>query len=157
MLSARFAFSGTITLLAHSPRALLTYPLLHLQGLLYLLNENGYPHIHSSETLASIRLCRDLLNVEKVSVRCVLMCCVVLLFNPQYEILISPYPNLTPLPLPQPDELDGEEGSSMHSNYARGHFYTNDVKVNCYTHCARCHVFILCTSDSWTRCVNVIV
>jgi len=88
MLSARFALSGTITLLAHSPRALLTYPLLHLQGLLYLLNENGYPHIHSSETLASIRLCRDLLNVEKVSVRCVLMCDVVLLFNPSTLLTI---------------------------------------------------------------------
>mmetsp|Transcript_32012 Transcript_32012/g.53983 ORF Transcript_32012/g.53983 Transcript_32012/m.53983 type:complete len:593 (-) Transcript_32012:520-2298(-) len=33
------------------------------QALLNLLNENGYPHIHAQETLAVIRLCKDLLHV----------------------------------------------------------------------------------------------
>eukprot|EP01032_Pedospumella_encystans_P007599 gene7599-9100_t len=65
------------------------------QGLLYLLNENGYPHIHNSETLAGIRLCKDLLNVEKET----------------------------------PEDGDEESEGHTVTNFARGHFYTNDVKV----------------------------
>jgi hypothetical protein len=72
---------------------------------LHLLNEIGYPHIHGSETLAVIRLCKDVLHVE-----------------------------------PQPAEEDGAEdgegsplparGHADAAESARGHFYTNDVKVS---------------------------
>lgn len=66
-----------------------------LKGILYLLNECGYPNIHNAETLAVIRLCKDLLHVEK----------------------------------PEAEDEETEDSDAVCTNYARGHFYTNDVKV----------------------------
>jgi hypothetical protein len=83
------------------------------QGLLYLFNENGFPHLQLRETVNVINLCKDLMNVEN----------------------------------PHKDEEDGDEGlgeegglggegscggaggGNKLTNFARGHFYTNDVKV----------------------------
>jgi hypothetical protein len=86
------------------------------QDLLHLLNEVGYPHIHAAETLAVVRMCKDVLNVEQ--------------------------PGSGTIEYGEGDgDGNGPGSADSHSNStaadsprpalhcARGHFYTNDVKV----------------------------
>mmetsp|Transcript_52998 Transcript_52998/g.104586 ORF Transcript_52998/g.104586 Transcript_52998/m.104586 type:complete len:255 (+) Transcript_52998:94-858(+) len=75
------------------------------QDLLHLLNEVGYPNIHGAETIPAVRIFRDVLNVEPLEV--------------QDNIV----------------KWQSEDGMVQNSlcsdnpHHARGHFYTNDVKV----------------------------
>ncbi len=73
--------------------------------MLHLLNECGYPHIHGSETLAVIRLCKDVLHVEPQAA----------------EEEAGEDDESSPLPA---------RSYAGAADSARGHFYTNDVKVS---------------------------
>lgn len=81
------------------------------QGVLYLLNECGYPNIHSAETLAVIRLCKDLLHVE------------------QSKGSAGSAGEEGEGEEDGTDNADASMDDALCNNYARGHFYTNDVKV----------------------------
>lgn len=88
------------------------------QDLLHLLNEVGYPHIHGAETLAVVRMCKDVLNVELSGGGA-----------REGEGCGEGEGGEGYGDGPASTSTGGEGSPRPDLHYARGHFYTNDVKV----------------------------